>query len=173
MRLRRKRMHVGLAILSIITVLWWSDRRHWKRYHSTMLYMTSGAFLYEYLTKDQTMWKFHPDFLYNHTVTVVVYAVITMPLNILLFLSTLPEKGFWKKSRHIALWIMTYALVEWVMVYTGRITYQNNWTLFYSILFDIMMFPMMILHSRRPGLAYLFSVGIVCYLIYAFKVHLK
>lgn len=57
-----KRMHVGLAILSIITALWWSDRRHWKRYHSTMLYMTSGAFLYEYLTKDQTMWKFHPDF---------------------------------------------------------------------------------------------------------------
>jgi hypothetical protein len=50
--------------------------------------------LYEYLTKDQTMWKFHPDFLYNHTVTVVVYAVLTMPLNIFLFLSTLPEKGF-------------------------------------------------------------------------------
>lgn len=165
-------MHVGLAILSIITALWWSDRRHWKRYHSTMLYMTSGAFLYEYLTKDQSMWEFHADFLYNHTIKVVVYAVLTMPLNILLFLSTLPEKGFWKKSRHIALWITIYASVEWVMVYTGRITYHNNWTLFYSILFDIMMFPMMILHSRRPGIAYLLSVGIVCFLIYAFQVQL-
>ncbi|QHT61013.1 hypothetical protein GXP70_14345 [Paenibacillus lycopersici] len=166
-------MHLGLAILSVMTAFKWADWKHWKKYHPTMLFMAVGAFLYEYLTKDQTMWKFHPDFLYNHTVTVVVYAIATMPLNIFLFLSRLPERGFWKKSLHVAIWTAIYSLTEWAMVHTGRISYQNNWSLLYSILFDLMMFPMMILHHRRPVTAYLFSIVIVCCLLHAFEVELE
>ncbi|MBB3110180.1 hypothetical protein FHS18_002247 [Paenibacillus phyllosphaerae] len=165
-------MHVALALFSIFCAWRWADWRNWKLYHPTMLYITCGGFLYEYLTKDQTMWMFHPDFLYNHTVTVVVYAVLTMPLNVLLFLSTFPPT-LGKQLRHFAIWIAIYGGMEWVMMITGRISYKNDWGLLHSLLFDLMMFPMLVLHHKRPLVAYALSVPIVWGLLLIFKIKLN
>ncbi|MCZ8521219.1 hypothetical protein O9H32_17150 [Paenibacillus mucilaginosus] len=157
----------------IILAAWrWADWRNWKQYHSSMLFITAGGFLYEYLTKDQTMWKFHPDFLYNQTVTVVVYAIVTMPLSVLLFLSLYPRTPG-KKLLHLALWVGIYASGEWALHAFGRISYQHDWNLAYSVLFDIMMFPMIRLHHNRPLLAYALSVPIVVTLIYLFHIKLQ
>ncbi|AFC28377.1 hypothetical protein PM3016_1452 [Paenibacillus mucilaginosus 3016] len=165
-------MHLAYAIIIILAAWRWGDWKNWKLYHPSMLYITAGSYLYEYLTKDQTMWKFHPDYLYNQTVTVVVYAIVTMPLSVLIFLSRYP-KALGKKVFHYGIWIGIYIIGEWFLLRMGRISYQHSWSLWYSLLFDIMMFPMIRLHHKRPLVAYGLSIPIVVSLIYLFHIQLE
>lgn len=165
-------MHLTLALISILTAWRWSDWRNWRQYHSSMLYTTAAGFLYEFLTSwDQALWVFHPDFFYNQTVTIIVYAVVTMPLTILLYLSRYP-KTIGKQIRHICLWIGIYVCAEVILLVSGRITYQNGWSIGYSVLFDMIMFPMIKLHHSRPLIAYIISIPIVYGLILFFHIKL-
>ncbi|MDQ0877435.1 hypothetical protein QFZ77_006094 [Paenibacillus sp. V4I3] len=165
-------MHLILTLVTILAAWRWSDWRDWKQYHSSMLYVVAAGFLYEFLTLDQTLWVFHPDFFYNQTITIIVYAVVTMPLTILLYLSNYP-KTIGKQILHICLWIGIYVSVEVILFVSGRITYQNGWNLGYSVLFDTMMFPMIKLHHSRPLLAYIISIPIVYGLILLFHIQLQ
>ncbi|MDQ0914696.1 CBO0543 family protein [Paenibacillus sp. V4I5] len=102
-------MHLAIALLIIYATWKWADWRNWKQYHASMFFIMAGGFLYEYLTKDFPMWVFHPDFLYNHEMTVIVYAIVTMPLKVLIFLSRYPQP--WKKQiTFIAMWIAVYGV---------------------------------------------------------------
>ncbi|MDQ0899316.1 CBO0543 family protein [Paenibacillus sp. V4I7] len=102
-------MHLAIALFIIYATWKWADWRNWKQYHASMFFIMAGGFLYEYLTKDFPMWVFHPDFLYNHEMTVIVYAIVTMPLNVLIFLSRYPQP--WKKQiTFIAMWIAVYGV---------------------------------------------------------------
>ncbi|WJH33355.1 hypothetical protein N6H14_25280 [Paenibacillus sp. CC-CFT747] len=140
-------------------------------YHPTMLYITVGGLLYEYLTHGFVLWKFHPDFLYNHPLTVIVYAVLTMPLTVLLFLSRYPGSGsIQEKAVYYLFWVGCYSFFEWVLYLAGRISYDHGWNLGHSILFDIMMFPMLRFHFVKPLGAYSVSVLIIIYLMVHFDV---
>lgn len=163
-------MHAVIALFTIFSVWRWSDLKNWQKYHTTMLYIMGGGFLYEYLTKDYFLWAFHPDFLYNHRITVVVYAVITMPLSVLVFLSNYPTTTKLKQIKYLFKWVCIYAIVELVLQFFGRISYDHGWTFWYSVLFDVMMFPMLILHHIKPLLAYFLSIFIIVILMWYFKV---
>ncbi|WP_159881816.1 CBO0543 family protein [Paenibacillus puerhi] len=165
-------MHVCLAVFSAFAAWKWADWRHWKHYQSTMLYITVGGMLYEYLTDDRNLWVFHPDFLYNQRMTVLVYAVLTMPLNVLIFLSTLPRQGKLRIVLHIMLWVAIYAAAEGLLQMFGRIQYAHGWTFWHSVWFDLIMFPMLLLHHKRPGTAYILSLFIIGFLMLWFKVQL-
>lgn len=165
-------MHLSLALFSVLAAWRWADWKNWKQYQSTMLFIVSGGLLYEYLTRDNTMWVFHHDLLYNNKLTVIVYAVITMPLNALIFLSRYPkEKG--KQFIYIGKWIAIYAIVELALQKYGRISYQNGWNFGFSVLFDLMMFPMLRLHYLKPLRAYAMSLLIIVFLMWCFKVPLE
>ncbi|SDE18689.1 hypothetical protein SAMN02799630_04979 [Paenibacillus sp. UNCCL117] len=165
-------MHLFLALSTVFAAWKWGDWRNWKQYHPTMLYITSGGMLYEYLTHDRNLWVFNPDFLYNQKVTVLIYAILTMPLNVLLYLSTMPRNSKLKMIRHILLWIGIYAVTEWLLQYFNRIDYAYGWTFWYSVLFDCIMFPMLLLHHRKPAAAYLLSIFIIWFLMFMFQIKL-
>lgn len=162
-------MHVAICLFTIFSVWRWGDWQNWRKYHATMFYIVAGGLLYEYLTKDHTLWSFHPDFLYNQQMTVIVYAFVTMPLSVLLFLSRFPQT-IKKQLIYLTKWLLIYTIAEIILQYFGRISYQNGWSLFHSFLFDIMMFPMLIFHHKRPLLAYLVSIVIVVLLMHWFDV---
>lgn len=162
-------MHVAITLFTIFATWRWGDLKHWRQYHPTMLFITAGGLLYEYLTKDYILWVFHPDFLYNQELTVIVYAVVTMPLSIFLFLSHYPQ-SLRRQIIYIAQWVIIYVFAELVLLYFGRISYQHGWSLFHSVLFDMMMFPMLRLHHTKPLLAYSISVVIIVLLMLWLKV---
>lgn len=165
-------MHL-MTLFAVIFAAWkWSDWRNWKNYLPTMQYIVIGALLYEYLTDGQKMWVFQGDIPDSQTVTALIHQFFTMPLTVLIFLSNFP-KTLGKQCYRISKWIGLYAAVEIIMLLTGRITYDNGWTLWHSIGFDIMMFPMLRLHHSRPLLAYLISVPIVLFLNYRFNIYVE
>jgi hypothetical protein len=165
-------MHVAIAILTIIASFKWGKWKNWREYQASMFFIATGGMLYEYIVKENTLWKFHPDFLYGHEMVVIVYALITMPISIFLFLSHFPKK--WRQRLfYILLWSGIYIFVEWILYIFGRISYQNGWKFWYSFLFDIVMFSVIALHQFKPFIAYIISVIITIFLILYFHIPFK
>ena len=167
-------MHLAFTVLTMLAAWRWADWRNWTTYQSSMFYIATGGLLYEYLTKHYPMWKFHADFLYSHRIVVIVYALITMPLTVLLFLSRYPStERLWRQLRYYGIWITIYIIAEHFLRWFGYISYEHGWTFWYSLLFDMIMFPMIRLHFTKPGLALLCSVGITGLLMLWFEVPIE
>lgn len=165
-------MHVGITILTIMASFKWGNWSNWRQYHASMFFIATGGLLYEYMVKDHTLWKFHPDFLYGHEMTVIVYALITMPVSVFLFLSHFPDRWH-QRVFYIFLWSGIYIFVEWILVISGRLTYQHGWQFWHSFLFDIVMFSVIALHQYYPFRAYLLSIVIIIFLITYFDIPFK
>lgn len=165
-------MHIAIAFLTIIASFKWGNWRNWRKYHASMFFISTGGLLYEYIVKDNTLWKFHPDLLYGHDMVVIVYALITMPVSIFLFLSHFPER--WSQRLiYILLWSGIYISVEWILYKFERISYKNGWNIGYSFLFDIVMFSVIALHEFYPFRAYILSFFIIIFLITYFHIPFK
>jgi hypothetical protein len=165
-------MHIVIAILTILASFKWADWKNWRDYHASMFFISTGGLLYEYIVKENTLWKFHPDFLYGHEIVVVVYALITMPVSILLFLSHFP-KTWMRRLLYILVWSGIYIIAEWILLVFGRISYQNGWKFWYSFYFDIFMFSIIALHQYRPFRAYMISIPFILFLIIYFDIPFK
>lgn len=165
-------MHIAITILTIMASIKWGDWKNWREYHASMFFISTGGLLYEYIVQENSLWKFHPDFLYGHAMVVIVYAVITMPISIFLFLSNFPEKKL-QRLIYIFIWSGIYISSEWVLYVFDRISYQNGWTIWYSFLFDIIMFSVIALHHFKPIRAYIISVLIIVFLISYFEIPFK
>jgi hypothetical protein len=165
-------MHVAITILTILASFKWGNWKRWREYHPGMLFIATGGLLYEYIVKENTLWKFHPDLLYGHGMTVLVYALITMPVSILLFLSHFPKRWF-QRLTYILIWSGIYIAVEWILLTFERISYQNGWKFWYSFLFDLVMFSVIALHHYYPCRAYVISIFIITFLIFYFQIPFK
>lgn len=166
-------MHLAFACCSLLVAWKWGDWTHWRKYHSTLLYLVSMALLYEFFAQDYKLWQFHADPLTNMTWTILLYTFLTMPANVFVFLSRFPEgKDRGRQTLHYAFWIAIYMAGEILLVIGKRISYQNGWTLLMSFLFDCIMFPMLRLHFTRPLVAYVLSIPIIAAYLIAFHVPL-
>lgn len=165
-------MHIAVSILTIIASMKWGKWENWREYHPSMLFIAAGGLLYEYIVQENTLWKFHPDIFYGHEMVVMVYAVLTMPISIFLFLSHFPEKWVLRVI-YIVVWSVIYISVEWVLLVFERISYQNGWSLLFSFLFDLVMFSVIALHHAKPIPSYIISVFIIIFLIKYFDVPFK
>lgn len=165
-------MHVAITIFTIIASIKWADWKNWREYHASMFFISTGGFLYEFIVKENSLWKFHPDLLYGHEMVVIVYALITMPISILIFLSHFPNKWL-QRIIYILIWSGIYIFVEWILYKFGRISYQHGWQFLYSFFFDIVMFSVLALHQKKPVSAYIISIFITCFLIAYFHIPFK
>jgi hypothetical protein len=162
-------MHIAVGIIALITVWRRGVWRNWEKYHHTMMYFAIGNLLYNFLTANYFLWKLKPDFLPNHSMTEMVYTFITFPATTLLFLASYPQDNK-KKIIHYLKWLAIYIGVEWFFNATGRILYQHGWSLFWSIVFDLTLFPMLRIHYKKPLLAYGISVIFTVFWVMLFHV---
>jgi len=161
-----------VAVIALASV---AVKRAWRGFsvfHTTVLYMMVCNLLYWFLTDDYLLWAFVPDLIPNGVITELIYMLIVFPCTVVLFLSSFPnqKKGRWK---HYALWVAIYGVSEFVYSVTGRIMYDHGWSCWVSLAFDCLMFPMLRLHSTRPGIAYIVSVFCAVGLMLLFRVPLR
>ncbi|SET70536.1 hypothetical protein SAMN05660297_03218 [Natronincola peptidivorans] len=162
-------MHVATAVIAFIATLRFGDWRNWKKYHATILFIALGNLLYNFLTSNYFLWRLHADFISNHTLTEMLYTFIVFPCTILMFLHNYPTDAFGKTIRTLK-WIMIYGIWEWFFVLTGRIQYQYGWSLWWSIAFLFVMFPLLRLHQKHPLLTYILSAIVAIAVLWWFKV---
>lgn len=165
-------MHLAITIWAIIASWRSWTWKHFYEFHATIIYVSAMNLLYIYFTTGYILWEMQPDLGLPLSIVDMMYTFIIFPCTAILFLTKYPTI-FSKKVYHILKWITIYIVVEWIGHVLNRITYENGWNLWWSLLFLIMMFPMFRLHYKRPLLAYLLTIIFIFLILYFFQVPLS
>jgi hypothetical protein len=127
-----------------------------------------GDFIYNLVFSEKPLWRFQSDLFVGPINALFATITIFMP-NMLVFLSNLP-KGFIKKSSYVVLWIGIYILIELFTTSIGMQTNFNGWNIWWSLLHNVIVFPLLILHTKNPILAWIIAFAFLGYIMYVFKV---
>ncbi|WP_443147085.1 CBO0543 family protein [Paenibacillus sp. HWE-109] len=153
----------------VLAAAWrWGDWKDFKAYYPTMLYISCLKLLYELFSHEvHYEWHLEPDFFLNYTGTIMLHTFFIYPLSAFIFLSTFPKLANISKCVHILKWTLIYFIVEALAYKTGRITYHDSWSLWWSLVFDLNMFLMLRLHYTH----FIWSIPLSClctffYLLY-------
>ncbi|WP_010530273.1 CBO0543 family protein [Lentibacillus jeotgali] len=162
-------MHILIIFLVVIAAWRCGDWSRFYQFHATMLYITAMNLLYFFFTTDYPIWSFHSDFGVPEHVLDLLHAFIVLPLTVMIFLSKFPD-GRIHKVLYIGKWVLLYIIFEWAGQHLGAIEYANGWSIGWSFLFVLVMFPILRLHYARPLAAYGLSIIIIAALLSLFDV---
>ncbi len=162
-------MHIFITIWAVAAAWRWADWSRFREFHATMIYMPAMDLLYFYFTNDYPLWTVQSHLGLPYTGIALLYTFIVFPCTVILFLSNYPDTVR-KQILHVGKWVMIYVGIEWIWLLLRFIKYDNGWSLGWSFLFVIVMFPMLLLHYKRPFPAYIASLIIIIFLIYWFDV---
>jgi hypothetical protein len=161
------------SILWILAAWKWADWRNWKLYYPTALFAIVGNLLYEVICSEYLLWAMETNGLPNHTLPILMLAIVGMPLSSWIYLSNYPEKkSLLTQALYILLFIFIFILLEFVSVHFGALTYHNGWNLLWSFIFNIVMFIILRIHHRQPGWALILSCVVIFILMTIFNVTL-
>lgn len=152
------------VIVWILAVIRWGDWRNWNLYQPTIIYFIFLDVLYYYITYTHPLWKLEPTWPLKYKIVSLFGEFLVFASTVLIYLGRYPTKR-WISIGWIALWVIIYTSVEWVLLKLGVFSYHNNWNLFDSFLFNILLFSMLRFYFRKPLKALLLSVPICVLLI--------
>jgi hypothetical protein len=168
-------VHLLLNSLFLIAGLKWGDWKNWARYHSTILFLWFGDLLYNVFCNNHLMWEyketiFGQELLPNHLTVSLLIMFVAYPATVLIFLGKLPEKKM-KIVLWILFWVALFSLVEYINLrFFDLVMHHNGWTMAWSILFNLIIFSMLLLHYKRPIAALIISIPIILFFVIFFKV---
>jgi len=81
----------------------------------------------------------------------------------MLFLHAMMTTEGSRRALHLINWIVIYLAAEWIGTRLGILEYHAGWGYYWSILFVVVMFPMLQLHHTRPLLAYALSIAAIAF----------
>jgi hypothetical protein len=160
-----------LAFLLCYILLGWKFG-NWKDFYSyypTLLFFIIGDLLSQFLLYDYSMWKFQTITPFgnhinlNHTIISLSKMVVQYTSTISIFIGRLPST-FRGKLAWILLWTGIYGVTEGLSYVFGMMTYHNGWHLGWDILFNIMMFTVLIVHHKSPIVGWIISIPIILFL---------
>ncbi|WP_420489469.1 CBO0543 family protein [Neobacillus drentensis] len=162
-----------LLCITLVVCCWKiGDIKNWRLYYPTILYLIVNNLLYIFFVNGKYfLWKLEPDFLLNHTFSVLVQTFINFPCIVILFLSYLPKN---RKNQIMYLLISGVILVciEGIMFIGEKITYHNGWNFWSSIAFNFMWVIMLRFHYHKPIPAWLVSFLFTAFFVIFFHVPL-
>jgi hypothetical protein len=144
-----------MAAIFILCAYKWGDWKNWRKYYPTMLFFGMGALIYTVTFHTKPLWQFQTDFLVPALNELFVIFTIFFS-TALLFLSNLKKKLI-PQIVYILLWIALYMSIELFTTSIGMQKNSNGWTIWWSLLFNIIMFPLLILHHKKPLFAWILS----------------
>jgi hypothetical protein len=133
-----------------------------------MLFIIVGALLYLCLYKNEPLWDLQKHIL-GHVLTELLYAFTVLPLTALLLLTNYPE-SFKGKAYRISKFIAIFSIGELIFWKMGSISYANGWNIWLSIGWNCMMYPMLVLHFKKPLYAYAASIAGIMIFINLFPI---
>ncbi len=160
--------HVVVAFLSVLACLKWGDWRNWRLYYPTILYFFFVELAYNVLTNEKPLWLYNSSAL-NHTLTELLTSLVIFPCTILIYLPLVSRK-FISQLLYTLLGIFIYSVVEYLSYLMGYFSYLNGWNIFFSILFNCVMFPILCIHHKKPLIGVLTTAAGAALMIWYFKI---
>lgn len=157
-----------LVLIFLLACLKWGDWKNWKCYYSTILFFIAGDYIEAYVTSVKSLWEYSAT-IFSGKVTHLVTSLIIYPSIILVLLPFYPKSGASKKALYILMWVLILTVLEYIEIKFGILVYSNGWCFMYSVLFDCVMIPLLILHQRKPPLAWLSALIFGSIIGFAFR----
>lgn len=157
-----------LASVWIVCAYIWGDWKNWKRYYPTMLFVGMGDLIYIAVFHDKVLWDFQEDLLVPSLNELFVIFTIFFSMT-LIYLSNFPKKLF-HQIIYIIFWISIYIGIE---LFTTSIQMQKNhngWNIWWSLLHNSIMFPLIILHYKKPITTWILTFIFLFVIMHIFKV---
>lgn len=171
-------MHLIYNALLLLAAIKWGDWRSWREYYPTILFFIMGDLLKNFLFHDYLIWTyqetmFAQNILSNHTFISLLIMFVTYPSTTLIYLGRFPEEK-WKQLLWIGLWVFIYVVIEYInLEYLHLIKHHHGWSMGWSILFNLVMFPMLRLHQKRPLIAWGLSIIWIIFLLTRFPIPME
>jgi hypothetical protein len=168
-------VHLLLNGLFLIAGVKWGDWRNWSKYHSTILFFWFGDLLYNVLCKNYLMWEyketiFGQSLLPNHLAVSLLIMFVAYPATVIIYLGNIP-KDTNRMVLWLFFWVTLYSLVEYINLrYLNLVSHHHGWAMGWSVLFNLIIFSMLLLHNKHPIAALLVSIPIIIFFVIYFKV---
>ncbi len=157
-----------MAIIWIISSYLWGDWKNWKKYYPTLLFFGMGNLIYSTVFHNKPLWTFQSDFLVPPINELFIIFTIFFS-SILLYLSKFP-KTLYKQIIYISLWVGIYMSIELFATSIGMQKNYNGWTIYWSLLHNVIQFPLVILHHKNPLLAWIIALAFLAFIMNIFNV---
>ena len=161
-------MIVMLACLFVLACYKWGDWRNWKTYYPTILFLIAGDFIYYYVSAAKPLWQYTAK-LFPGTFATLIIALIIYPCTVLLFIPFNPKSGAITKVCYITGWVSLYAFLEYLALKYNYMQHFNGWNFLYSVLFYYALFPLLLVHQKKPQIAWLLSCILGIGIAFLFK----
>lgn len=161
-------MIVLLACLFVLVCYKWGDWRNWKTYYPTIMFLIAGDFIHAYVAAAKTLWSYTPK-VFPGTITHLVVSLVIYPCIVLLFLPNYPQTTTMKRLRYLSFWVAVFSLLEYFALKFNYMQHFNGWSLLYSVIFDCVLFPLLLIHHRKPQIAWFLSLIFGSVIAYWFK----
>jgi hypothetical protein len=152
----------------IIIAIYLVDWAIWKEFYSTIQYYIICNLLYNFIFYHHTLWSYDTSSVVwiKHTFIEILFSFIIIPVIIMIYLRFFPSGR--KGIGYIVLWIFCFWLIEVMFKKMGYFVYDNGWNELWSLFFNMIMFPILRLHSKKPLIAIILSVPIILILLLFF-----
>jgi len=77
-------LHIWISILFLGIMLKWGDWKRWREYYPTVLYMCMGDLIYNFLTKDEKLWRWESP-VFTHTFLDILWIFTIFPAIVIVF----------------------------------------------------------------------------------------
>ncbi|WP_391563867.1 CBO0543 family protein [Paenibacillus cremeus] len=149
-------MTLSLAGILLFLALRYAKWSKWREFYPTILYMVMLNLLYSYIVKTTPLWLYKSSLVPQGLLDIIVIYIVEPSMTIL-FLSYHPLR--WRHiSLYWAAWIIVFSAIEYIFFLTDRMDYFNGWNMYWSVIFYIIMFPMLFLHYKKPPVALMLSI---------------
>jgi hypothetical protein len=164
--------HIIISIISIFGARKWGDWRNWKLYYPTILYMIIGDLTYISLSSNQPLWEYDSPIISNDFAELLI-AFVVFPCTCLIFFKLYSEVNSSKRLMVYILFFLfcafVYTSIEGLSFCLGFISYHNGWNLYWSLVFNCIMFPLLLLHYKKPLLVWLPSIILALLVMHRFN----
>ncbi|WP_366945109.1 CBO0543 family protein [uncultured Metabacillus sp.] len=132
-----------------------------------MQYYVICNLLYNFVFYQHTLWRYEgdPSWL-KHSIIEIAFTLIVVPIMILVYLHFFPS-GI-KGLAYIAAWALFFWITEVIFNKRGNFIYENGWNIWWSLLFNMIMFPVLRIHYKKPLFAIIISIPIIFLLLLFF-----
>jgi len=166
-------MTIVFGIIFLLIGWRFGDWRNFKKYYPTILYFIIGDLLYNMLTYEHSLWTYNKDWILpNHTVINLFVMVTVYPATVITYLFHFPKKKI-KQIFYILFWVILFIVWELLNLHAfGLIKHFHGWNIWWSFLFDIIIFIMLPIHHKRPFVAWGLSIIIIIFFLTVFNVNI-
>jgi hypothetical protein len=148
--------HIILAVASIFLCYKFGDWRNWRNYYPTILFFILSNVVCILLTYNHPLWFYESEIL-NRTFCDLLICITVYPSTVMLFIPHFPKK-MTKIIIHISYYVVIYTITELIGMKLGYFTHHNGWNIWCTVIFNYLMFPILMLHYKKPIYAWIIAL---------------